>query len=70
MKQQLPNYPEHILSEEPAMPKSYLSEIKQIIETARQKSYNAVNYFMVEAYWLTGRRIVEEEQQGQNMAIM
>jgi len=44
--------------------KNYIAEIKQILEMARQKSYMAVNFAMVEAYWLIGKRIVEEEQQG------
>jgi predicted nuclease of restriction endonuclease-like (RecB) superfamily len=47
---------------------SYILEIKQILANARQKAYAAVNTAMVEAYWLIGRRIVEEEQQGANRA--
>jgi len=35
---------------------------------ARQKAYTAVNLAMVEAYWLIGRRIVEEEQLGKERA--
>jgi hypothetical protein len=46
----------------------YISEIKQILSAARQKAYSAVNSAMVEAYWLIGRRIVEEEQQGKERA--
>ena len=48
--------------------KEYISEIKRILETARQKSYVAVNSAMVEAYWLIGKRIVEEEQHGKARA--
>ena len=48
--------------------KNYIAEIKQILEMARQKSYMAVNFAMVEAYWLIGKRIVEEEQQGKERA--
>jgi len=40
--------------------KNYIAEIKQILATARQKSYTAVNFAMVEAYWLIGKRIVED----------
>jgi len=47
---------------------NYIIEIKQILSTARQKAYLSVNSAMVEAYWLTGRRIVEEEQQGKERA--
>ena len=48
--------------------KNYIFEIKQILEQARQKAYTAVNFAMVEAYWLIGKRIVEEEQQGKERA--
>ena len=47
---------------------SYITEIKQIIKEARAKAYRAVNYTMVEAYWLIGRRIVEEIQNGEHRA--
>ena len=39
----------------------YITEIRLILEQARQKAYQAVNSAMVEAYWLIGKRIVEEE---------
>lgn len=47
---------------------NYISEIKQILAQARQKAYSAVNAAMVEAYWLVGKRIVEEEQHGKDRA--
>lgn len=47
---------------------SYIQEIKQILALARQKAYSAVNTAMVEAYWLVGKRIVEEEQNGEDRA--
>jgi hypothetical protein len=47
---------------------SYIQEIKQILAAARQKAYAAVNTAMVEAYWLVGKRIVEEEQNGNDRA--
>ncbi len=43
---------------------TYISEIRIILEQARQKTYHAINSAMVEAYWLIGKRIVEEEQDG------
>ena len=46
----------------------FVSEIKQILAAARQKAYSAVNFAMVEAYWLIGKRIVEEEQHGKERA--
>ena len=45
-----------------------VSEIKQILTLARQKAYLSVNSAMIEAYWLIGKRIVEEEQQGKERA--
>jgi predicted nuclease of restriction endonuclease-like (RecB) superfamily len=47
---------------------AYIQEIKQILALARQKAYSAVNFAMVEAYWLIGKRIVEEEQHGKERA--
>lgn len=43
-------------------------DIKTILDQARGKARSAVNAAMVEAYWLIGRRIVQEEQQGQQKA--
>jgi len=47
---------------------SYIADIKQILAVARQRAYSAVNIAMIEAYWLIGKRIVEEEQQGEKRA--
>lgn len=47
---------------------NYIAEIKQILQQARQNAYSAVNSTMVEAYWLIGKRIVEEEQSGKDRA--
>lgn len=47
---------------------NYIDEIKTILEQARQKAYVSVNTTMVEAYWLVGKRIVEQEQQGSDRA--
>lgn len=47
---------------------AYIAEIKAILAQARQKAYQAVNSVMVEAYWLIGKRIVEEEQEGKERA--
>ncbi len=46
----------------------YIQEIKQILAQARQKSYQAINSAMVEAYWNIGRKIVLEEQNGNQRA--
>lgn len=47
---------------------AFQHDIKRILEQARAKARTAVHSAMVEAYWLIGRRIVEEEQQGQHKA--
>jgi hypothetical protein len=47
---------------------TFQADIKNILEQARNQARSAVNAAMVEAYWLIGRRIVEEEQHGQHKA--
>lgn len=47
---------------------SLFNDVLNILQIARQKAYNAVNSEMVHAYWLLGKRIVEEEQQGEKRA--
>ena len=44
------------------------ADIKNILEQARGTARSAVNAAMVEAYWLIGQRIVQEELQGQHKA--
>jgi hypothetical protein len=44
------------------------ADIKAILAQARSQARSAVNAAMVEAYWLIGQRIVQEEQQGQHKA--
>lgn len=46
----------------------FIGDIKRIVAEARQKAYSAINSAMVEAYWLMGKRIVEEQQQGKERA--
>jgi len=45
-----------------------VADVIAIIEEGRKKAHSAVNTAMVEAYWLTGKRIAEEELQGQERA--
>ena len=47
---------------------TFYADIKDILAQARNKARSAVNSAMVEAYWLIGQRIVQEELQGQNKA--
>lgn len=44
------------------------NDIKHILDAARQKAFSAVNFVMVEVYWQIGKRIVEEEQRGEERA--
>lgn len=46
----------------------FYDKIKEILESARNRSYRAVNFEMVQAYWEIGRTIVEEEQDGEERA--
>ena len=48
--------------------KSFFKDIREILNKARQKSYTAINFAMVEAYWQIGKRIVQEEQAGKERA--
>ena len=47
---------------------SLYSGIKSVLDEARESSFRAVSFFMVEAYWNIGRLIVEEEQKGKRGA--
>ncbi|KUG12320.1 hypothetical protein BEI02_07845 [Elizabethkingia sp. HvH-WGS333] len=47
---------------------SFINDIQDILESARQKSYAAINTVMLEAYWKVGKRIVDEEQEGRERA--
>ena len=46
----------------------FISDIKAIVYTAKQKAYQAADLFQVATNWLVGRRIVEQEQHGQERA--
>ncbi|SFT15692.1 PDDEXK nuclease domain-containing protein [Sphingobacterium wenxiniae] len=47
---------------------SVITDVIHIIEEARRKAYQAINTSMVEAYWLAGKRIVEDELEGDKRA--
>jgi len=47
---------------------SFYGKVREILESARNRSYRAVNLEMVQAYWEIGRSIVEEEQDGGSRA--
>lgn len=50
------------------MRSEFYRSIAEILQTARQNAYRAVNFVMVEAYWNIGRLIAEEEQKGKQRA--
>lgn len=45
-----------------------LNDARAIIDSARSKAYAAVNVALVERNWLLGKRIAEEELQGEDRA--
>lgn len=48
--------------------KPFIDDIKELVAQGRRQAYAAVNQAMVNTYWEIGKRIVEEEQQGQARA--
>lgn len=46
----------------------FISDIKAIVYTAKQKAYQAADTYQVVSNWLVGRRIVEQEQNGRERA--
>ncbi len=50
------------------MVNSYIEDIREILSRARQKVYATINATMVQAYWQIGKRIVEQEQEGEKRA--
>ena len=44
------------------------ANIRSILASARHRAYTAVNYAMVESYWLIGQQIAENELQGATRA--
>lgn len=51
-----------------SLPLSLVDDVCNIINNGRKQAYSAVNNAMVETYWHIGRRIVEEEQHGNQRA--
>src|SRR6218665_803718 len=46
----------------------FFTEISDLLQQARSNSFKAVNTIMVQTYWQIGKRILVQEQQGQNRA--
>lgn len=49
--------------------KGFITDICSIIEDGRAKAYASVNAQMIQTYWNIGRRIVKEEQHGEERAV-
>ena len=47
---------------------NFASDIKSIVNSARECSYRAANLMQVASNWLLGWRIVEQEQHGERRA--
>jgi predicted nuclease of restriction endonuclease-like (RecB) superfamily len=47
---------------------SAINDIKKIISSGTENAYNAASKAMVQTYWSVGKRIVEQEQNGQERA--
>ena len=47
---------------------TFHDDIKNILQLGRSQARTAVNFAMVEAYWLIGQCIVSEEQKGEERA--
>lgn len=50
------------------MSNQFINDVKQILNQAKQKAYTAIASAMIEGYWLIGKRIIEEEQNGKQKA--
>ena len=48
--------------------RDFINEVKGIIEQSREKAIRSVDHIRVRMYWELGRKIVEEEQQGNKRA--
>jgi hypothetical protein len=59
------------LAELPQLPDGYqdfLSEVSTLLAAARKQAARAVNTVLVATYWELGRRIIEFEQAGKELA--
>jgi predicted nuclease of restriction endonuclease-like (RecB) superfamily len=50
------------------LPEQLVDDIKQIVEHGLREAYNGANSILVKTYWTVGKRIVEEEQKGNERA--
>ena len=45
-----------------------INDLREIIDQGRRQAYISINASMIQTYWNVGRRIVEEEQHGEQRA--
>ncbi len=67
-KKKTPLVPDTTVQPDSKALENLFSQIRTVVQQARQRSYSAVNTAMVQAYWQIGRYIVEFEQAGQTRA--
>ena len=48
--------------------KSFIDDVKSIIDSARKNAVRSVDFCRVRMYWDIGKRIFEEEQDGKDRA--
>ena len=53
------------ISSDPSFGKDLVEDIINIVREGRESAYAAVNANAIETYWRVGKRIVQEEQNGQ-----
>jgi len=46
----------------------FIDDVKNILSNAKHKIYSTAHFIMVDAYWLIGKRIIEQEQKGKERA--
>lgn len=52
----------------PILSLTFLNDVRSIIDSGRRQAYSAVDNIILATYWNIGRRIVEEEQNGNSRA--
>lgn len=55
-------------SNQQPLSETFVNDVRSIIEQGRQQAYTAVGNIVLATYWNIGRRIVEEEQNGNSRA--
>ena len=56
------------MAEEITISSKFVSDIQTIVSTGIERAYKSVNSEMIRTYWLVGKRIVIEEQNGEMRA--